>query len=132
MNHIFLLSRFRFTGLLLAIALLLGVGVLVLHLLTNWNTLSDAFVGSQLTELSQSLRSMDSILTTVRLSLLVGLFFGWRKLIPLLATWHVVSTMAASKLHQYRGRILIWLLIIELVIGQRLFQHLVELLTRWL
>ena len=132
MSHVSWIPRFRFTWLLLALALLLGVGILAFSLFSNSNALSVEFIGSQFTELSESLRSMDVILTTVRLSTLAGLFFGWHKLIQRLAVWCVLTPVAASKLHRYRGRNFIWLLIIELVIGQRLLQHLVELLTRWL
>lgn len=132
MSHVSWIPRFRFTWFLLALALLLGVGILAFSLFSNSNALSVEFIGSQFTELSESLRSMGAILTTVRLSILAGLFFSWRKLIQRLAVWCVLSPVAASKLHRSRGRIFVWLLIIELVIGQRLLQHLVDLLSRWL
>ena len=68
----------------------------------------------------------------VRLTLFGGLFLGWRYLIQFLTSVHVLTSSAGESLINCRIRIFLWLLAIELMIGQRLLQHAVEFLSAWL
>ena len=68
----------------------------------------------------------------VRLTSLVGLFLGWRYLIRFMTSMRVLTSTAGVDLINSRSRIFLWLLAIELMIGQRLLQHAVEFLSAWL
>ena len=127
-----MLARFRFTLLLLFIAVMLGVAVLALDLLAQKDLRSLSSIPSHFADLGHTLRSWDSILTFVRLTLLGGLFLGWGKLIHGLTSLRVLTQVDAASLSSYRVRIFVWLLAIELLIGQRLLQHVVEFLASWL
>ena len=106
------LRRRWFVGLLLlAVALIFAMGALL------WQ----AVELSSLTAISEKVARLKPFAGAFRLLLIVMLAALWPCLVDLAARYGQVDTIDRSQLHALRWRVVAWLLIIELMIGQDLF-----------
>ena len=106
------LRRRWFVGLsLFAVALIFAVGALL------WQ----AAEFSSLSAVSEQVARLKPYAGAIRLLLIVMLAALWPWLVDLAARYGQVDTRGRSQLHALRWRVVAWLLIIELMIGQDLF-----------
>ena len=106
------MRRRWFVGLsLLAVGLIFAVGALL------WQ----AAEFSSLSAVSEQVARLKPYAGAIRLLLIVMLAALWPWLVDLAARYGQVDTIGRSQLHALRWRVVIWLLIIELMIGQNLF-----------
>ncbi len=103
-----------FIGLsLLAVGLIFAVGALLLQ----------AAELSSVTTVSEQLVRLKSFADATRLLFIGMLAALWPRLVDLAAHYGQVDAAERSKLHALRWRVIVWLLIIELMIGQDLFSR---------
>ena len=106
------MRRRWFVGLsILAVGLIFGVGALL------WQ----AAELSSLSAISEQVARLKLFASVIRLLLIVMLAALWPWLVDLAARYGQVDTIGRSQLHALRWRVVAWLLIIELMIGQDLF-----------
>lgn len=106
------MRRRWFVGLsLLAVGLIFAVGALL------WQ----AAEFSSLSAVSEQVARLKPYAGAIRLLLIVMLAALWPWLVDLAARYGQVDTIGRSQLHALRWRVVAWLLIIELMIGQDLF-----------
>ena len=106
------MRRRWFVGLsLLAVALIFAVGALL------WQ----AAELSSLSAVSDQVARLKPFGGAIRLLLIAMLAALWPWLVDLAARYGQVDTIGRSQLHALRWRVVAWLLIIELMIGQDLF-----------
>ena len=105
------MRRRWFVGLsILAVGLIFGVGALL------WQ----AAELSSLSAISEQVARLKLFASVIRLLLIVMLAALWPWLVDLAARYGQVDTIGRSQLHALRWRVVAWLLIIELMIGQDL------------
>ena len=105
------MRRRWFVGLsLLAVGLIFAVGALL------WQ----AAEFSSLSAVSEQVARLKPYAGAIRLLLIVMLAALWPWLVDLAARYGQVDTIDRSQLHALRWRVVAWLLIIELMIGQDL------------
>ena len=106
------IRRHWFIGLsLLAVALIFAIGALL------WQVVEL----SSLSAVSEQVARLKSFADVTRLLLITMLTALWPRLVDLAARYGQVDTIDRSQLHALRWRVVAWLLIIELMIGQDLF-----------
>ena len=109
------IRRQWFVGLsLLAVGLIFAVGALLL-----WQ----AAELSSLSIVSEQVARLKPFAGAIRLLLIAMLAALWPWLVDLAARYGQVDTIDRSQLHALRWRVVAWLLIIELMIGQDLFSQ---------
>ena len=105
------IRRHWFIGLsLLAVALIFAIGALL------WQVVEL----SSLSAVSEQVARLKSFADVTRLLLITMLTALWPRLVDLAARYGQVDTIDRSQLHALRWRVVAWLLIIELMIGQDL------------
>ena len=105
---------------LLAFALALGIGALL------WYSVQTASVVAVQTRIE----AMKPVSTTIRL-LVIGLVtLSWPVITRRLYRWRHVDEAKAARLLSLRWRIVAWLVVIELMLGQNLLGRLVSELQR--
>ena len=108
------IRRRWFVGLsILAVGLIFGVGALL------WQ----AAELSSLSAISEQVARLKLFASVIRLLLIVMLAALWPWLVDLAARYGQVDTIGRSQLHALRWRVVAWLSIIELMIGQDLFSQ---------
>ena len=111
----------RRSGLVLftAVAVLLTVlaGALLMHRLQIESVQS----------VRQGLQEWQSVLTGVRVALILLVALGWNRLVTVLASTGILHSARAGQLAALRGRIVLWLVALELVLGQGLPARIVQL-----
>ena len=108
------MRRRWFVGLsILAVGLIFGVGALL------WQ----AAELSSLSAISEQVARLKLFASVIRLLLIVMLAALWPWLVDLAARYGQVDTIGRSQLHALRWRVVAWLSIIELMIGQDLFSQ---------
>ncbi len=106
------MRRRWFVGLsLLAVGLIIAVGALL------WQ----AAELSSLSVVSDQVAHLKPFAGVIRLLFIVMLAALWPRLVDLAVRYGRVGSIERSRLHALRWRVIIWLLIIELMIGQDLF-----------
>ena len=97
----------------LAVGLIFGVGALLWH----------AAELASLTTVSEQVARLKPFAGAIRL-LLIGILAAlWRRLVDLAVYYGRVDAAERSKLHALRWRVVVWLLVIELIIGRDLFSR---------
>lgn len=110
-------------------------GFLVLSLVACLCTLGAGYVlwGSVQTDSLDSLRQQvdrwQTVLTVSRFLLIAVLAVGWPYLISLLITLGLISESRRQRLKNQRWRIIAWLIVLELIVGQGIFVKLLALFT---
>ena len=82
---------------------------------------------SWLARFGDRIREISWLLSSLRLIGLVSLFLVWERLLNLLNTKELIATHTTRTLIHHKGSILLWLTVIELVLGQQILQRLVSL-----
>lgn len=113
--------RMRRSGLVLftavAVLLILLAGILLMHRLQLESVQS----------VRQGLREWQPVLTGVRVALILLVALGWNRLVAVLASSGILHPARAGPLTALRGRIVLWLVALELVLGQGLPARIVQL-----
>lgn len=108
------MHRRWFIGLsLLAVGLIFAVGALLLQAAELFS----------LTTISEQVARLKPFADAIRLLLIGMLAALWPRLVDLAVHYGRIDAAERSKLHALRWRVLAWLLIIELIIGQDLFSR---------
>ncbi|MDT8405321.1 hypothetical protein [Sulfuriflexus sp.] len=98
---------------LLALGLALGIGAFLWH----------AMQTSSVVALQTRIELMKPIFTTIRLLLIALVALAWPAMTRGLHRWGRVDEAGAARLLSLRWRIVIWLGVIELVLGQNLLSR---------
>ncbi len=96
----------------------------VVFALTIGAVLTHALQSSTLVALQSSIDSYNSVLTGLRLTVIALIAFCWPRLIQYARHSGRISNDRGTELDSIRWRIIGWLLVIELVLGQNLVGHL--------
>lgn len=106
----------RLTVLTVVFALTIGAG------------LTHALQSSTVVAIQSSIDSYSSILTGLRITVIALIAFCWPRVNQYAQHSRRISKERATELNSLRWRIICWLLIIELVLGQNLVGHLLTAL----
>ena len=109
-NGFALRRRWFFLLTLLAFGLALGAGTIL------WHSVETSSVVAVQTRID----ALEPLLTGIRVSLIALLAIGWPWIVNALQRWGRLDETRAGNLLAVRWRILTWLLVIELVLGQNL------------
>jgi len=110
--------RWFFLLTLLAFGLALGIGVIL------WRSVETTSVVAVQTRVD----ALKPLLTGIRLSLIALVAIAWPWIVNILQRWGHVNEMQAENLLAARWRIVTWLVVIELVLGQNLLGQVLALL----
>lgn len=110
--------RWFFLLTLLAFGLVLGAGAIL------WHTVETSSVVAVQTRIE----TLKPLLTGIRLSLIALVAIAWPWIVNILQRWDHVNEMQAENLLAARWRIVTWLVVIELVLGQNLLGQVLALL----
>ena len=102
--------RWFFLLTLLAFVLALGTGGILWHLVGT----------SSVSEIQTRVDTMKPVFTGIRLSLIVLVAVAWRFVINTLHRWGRIEESQATMMLALRWRLMTWLMVIELVVGQNL------------
>ena len=103
---------------LLAAALTLVFGSLL------WKSVTTASV----VEIQGQVATMKPVLTILRLSVIAMLMLIWPMLIGVFHRWRRIDDARRAELLAVRWRIVAWLVVIEVVVGQNLLGHVISAL----
>ncbi len=103
---------------LLAFGLALGEGAIL------WHSVETSSVVAVQTRID----ALKPLLTGIRVSLITLLAMGWPWIVSALQRWGRLDDIQAKKLVAVRWRIVTWLLVIELVLGQNLLGQVLAVL----
>ena len=118
-NNRFALRRRWFLLLtLLASGLALGTGGIL------WHSVETTSVVAVQTRIA----TLKPLLTSIRVSLIVLLAMGWPWIVNALQRWGRMNQTQAGNLLTVRWRIVTWLVVIELVLGQNLLGQVLTVL----
>ena len=109
--------RWFFGSSILAVGLIFAVGVLL------WQ----AAELSSLSAVSEQVARLKPFAGVIRLLFIAVLAALWPRLVDLAARYGQVDAAERSQLQALRWRVIIWLLIIELMIGQDLFGQFLQI-----
>ena len=110
--------RWFFLLTLLAFALALGTGGILWHLVGT----------SSVSEIQTRIDTMKPLFTGIRQSLIVLVAVAWRFVINSLYRWGRIDESQATMMLALRWRIVTWLMVIELVLGQNLLGQVLTVL----
>jgi len=103
---------------LLAFGLALGAGAILWHSVET----------SAVVAVQTRIETLKPLLTGIRLSLIALVAIAWPWLVNALHRWGRLDETQAANLLAVRWRIVTWLVVIELVLGQNLFGQVVAML----
>ncbi|MBT2989936.1 MAG: hypothetical protein KME65_13360 [Candidatus Thiodiazotropha sp. (ex Ctena orbiculata)] len=110
--------RWFFLLTLLAFALALGTGGIL------WHSVETTSVGAVQTQVD----ALKPVLTGIRLFLIAMVAMSWPLLVNRLHRWGRIDEVQATTLIALRWRIVTWLVVIELVLGQNLLGQVLAVL----
>ena len=110
--------RWFFLLTLLAFALALGTGGILWHSIGS----------SSVSEIQTRIDAMKPVFTGIRLSLIVLVAVAWRFVTNYLHHWGRIDESQATMILALRWRIVTWLMVIELVLGQNLLGQVLTVL----
>ena len=110
--------RWFFLLTLLAFILALGTGGILWHLVGT----------SSVSEMRTRVDTMKPLFTGIRLSLIVLVAMAWRFVTNTLHHWRRIEESQATMMLALRWRIVTWLVVIELVLGQNLLGQVLTVL----
>jgi len=117
-NGVTIRRRWFFLLTLLAFGLALGIGVIL------WRSVETTSVVAVQTRID----ALKPLLTGIRLSLIALVAIAWPWIVNILQRWGRLDETQAENLLAVRWRIVTWLVVIELVLGQNLFGQVVPML----
>jgi len=117
-NGIIMRRRWFFLLTLLAFGLALGIGAIL------WRSVETTSVVAVQTRID----ALKPLLTGIRVSLIAVLAMGWPWIVNALQRWGRIDGTQASSLIAVRWRIVTWLVVIELVLGQNLLGQVLAVL----
>ena len=109
-NGITLRRRWFFLLTLLAFGLALGIGAIL------WYSVETTSVAA----LQTGIEALKPLLTGIRLSLIALVAIAWPWIVNVLQRWGRLDEAQAANLLAARWRMVTWLVVIELVLGQNL------------
>ena len=75
----------------------------------------------------QGLQAWQPVLTGVRVAVILLVALGWNRLVQVLAHVGMLDPARAGRLTALRWRIVLWLVVLELVLGQGLLVRIMQL-----
>ena len=101
---------------LLAFALALAIGGLL------WQSVET----SSVLVIQESVKALKPVFTAMRLSVIAVIALTWSPLVSAVCGWQECDEPRRAALLALRWRIILWLIVIELVLGQNLLGHFLD------
>ena len=104
---------------ILAALLTAGAGFLLMHRLQLESVQS----------IRQDMQAWQPVLGTVRVTVILLVALGWNRLVAVLTNTGILHPARAGQLAALRWRIVAWMVVLELVLGQGVLARIVQLAT---